>query len=117
MILKLWNHFESSTAQNLDVFLVETMDKYFDSVCELDIMYHIDKAYYIVDEMVANGAIVESNKANILKPLALMDKEQKKEEQVNRGQRKVKKKGYQKQKKEEYRKKQPEKKRPRGRIH
>jgi AP-4 complex subunit sigma-1 len=60
--------------------LVETMDKYFDSVCELDIMYHIDKAYYIVDEMVANGAIVESNKANILKPLALMDKEQKKEE-------------------------------------
>ena len=24
--------------------LVETMDKYFDSVCELDIMYHIDKA-------------------------------------------------------------------------
>ena len=60
--------------------LVETMDKYFDSVCELDIMYHIDKAYYIVDEMVANGAIVESNKVNIIKPLALLDKEIKKEE-------------------------------------
>ena len=54
--------------------LVETMDKYFDSVCELDIMFHIEKAYYIVDEMVANGAIVENNKSNILKPLALMDK-------------------------------------------
>jgi AP-4 complex subunit sigma-1 len=54
--------------------LVETMDKYFDSVCELDIMFHIDKAYYIVDEMVANGAIVENNKSNIVKPLALMDK-------------------------------------------
>ena len=54
--------------------LVETMDKYFDSVCELDIMFHIDKAYYIVDEMVANGSIVENNKSNILKPLALMDK-------------------------------------------
>ena len=54
--------------------LVETMDKYFDSVCELDIMYHIDKAYYIVDEMVANGYIVENNKSNILKPVTLMDK-------------------------------------------
>ena len=48
------------------------MDKYFESVCELDIMFHIEKAYYIVDEMVANGAIVENNKANILKPLTLM---------------------------------------------
>lgn len=37
-------------------------------------MFHIDKAHYIVDEMVANGSIVENNKANILKPLALMDK-------------------------------------------
>mmetsp|Transcript_18265 Transcript_18265/g.30632 ORF Transcript_18265/g.30632 Transcript_18265/m.30632 type:complete len:154 (-) Transcript_18265:303-764(-) len=54
--------------------LVETMDKYFESVCELDIMFHIEKAHYIVDEMVANGAIVENNKSNILKPLGLMDK-------------------------------------------
>jgi AP-4 complex subunit sigma-1 len=53
--------------------LVETMDKYFDSVCELDIMFHIEKAHYIVDEMVCNGMIVENNKVNILKPLALMD--------------------------------------------
>jgi AP-4 complex subunit sigma-1 len=37
-------------------------------------MFHIEKAHYIVDEMVANGAIVENNKVNILKPLQLMDK-------------------------------------------
>lgn len=37
-------------------------------------MFHIEKAHYIVDEMVSNGFIVENNKANILKPLALMDK-------------------------------------------
>ena len=36
-------------------------------------MFHIEKAHYIVDEMVANGVIVENNKANILRPLALMD--------------------------------------------
>lgn len=50
------------------------MDKYFESVCELDIMFHIEKAHYIVDEMVSNGYIIENNKTNILKPLALMDK-------------------------------------------
>ena len=60
--------------------LVETMDTYFESVCELDIMYHIEKAHYIVNEMVANGVIIENNKANILKPLIMMDKVQEKEE-------------------------------------
>ena len=34
--------------------LVETLDRYFDSVCELDIMYHIEKAHYIVNEAAAN---------------------------------------------------------------
>lgn len=56
--------------------LVETMDTYFESVCELDIMYHIEKAHYIVNEMVANGVIVENNKANILNSLIMMDKAQ-----------------------------------------
>jgi AP-4 complex subunit sigma-1 len=37
-------------------------------------MYHIEKAHYIVGEMVSNGSIVENNKTNILKSLALMDK-------------------------------------------
>ena len=53
--------------------LVETMDKYFESVCELDIMFHIEKAHYIVNEMVSNGVIVDNNKVNILRPLQLMD--------------------------------------------
>jgi len=64
--------------------LVETMDKYFESVCELDIMFHIEKAHYIVDEMVANGAIVENNKVNILKTLALIDKSASNEESIFR---------------------------------
>eukprot|EP01041_Mallomonas_annulata_P013678 gene13678-29081_t len=54
--------------------LVETMDKYFESVCELDIMFNIEKAHYIVDEMVSNGVIIENNKSIILKPIQLLDK-------------------------------------------
>jgi hypothetical protein len=48
----------------------------------VQIMFHIEKAHYIVDEMVANGAIVENNKANILKPLALMDKSSQEESSI-----------------------------------
>ena len=35
--------------------LVETLDRYFENVCELDIMNHLDKAHFIVDEMIVNG--------------------------------------------------------------
>lgn len=54
--------------------LVETLDKYFESVCELDIMFNLEKAHFIVDEMVVNGHIVDANKANVLRPIALMEK-------------------------------------------
>jgi len=42
--------------------------------CELDIMFNLEKAHFIVDEMFMNGCIVETNKANILKPVVLLDK-------------------------------------------
>ena len=54
--------------------LVETLDKYFENVCELDIMFNIEKAHMILDEMVANGHIAEMNRTNILQPLVLMEK-------------------------------------------
>ena len=54
--------------------LVETLDKYFESVCELDIMFNIEKAHIILDEMVQNGCIVDTNKYNALNPLYLMEK-------------------------------------------
>ncbi|KAJ0398240.1 hypothetical protein P43SY_000340 [Pythium insidiosum] len=50
--------------------LVETMDKYFESV----IMFNLEKAHFILDEMVMNGYIVEANKISILKPIHLMEK-------------------------------------------
>jgi AP-4 complex subunit sigma-1 len=31
---------------------VETLDKYFENVCELDIMFNIEKAHFILEEMV-----------------------------------------------------------------
>ena len=33
-------------------------------------MFNIEKAHLIIDEMVMNGCIVETNKANILNPVS-----------------------------------------------
>jgi AP-4 complex subunit sigma-1 len=93
--------------------LVETLDRWFSNVCELDIMFgletvsvagggtgeggggggapgqtatalclrgtdvagnHSAQAHYILDEMLANGCVVETNKHNILAPIQLLEK-------------------------------------------
>eukprot|EP01095_Lingulamoeba_sp_RSL-Kostka_P008027 TRINITY_DN2630_c0_g1_i1.p1 TRINITY_DN2630_c0_g1~~TRINITY_DN2630_c0_g1_i1.p1 ORF type:complete len:146 (+),score=12.34 TRINITY_DN2630_c0_g1_i1:77-514(+) len=53
--------------------VVETFDGYFESVCELDIMFNLEKAHFILDEMISNGMIIETNKMTILKPIQLID--------------------------------------------
>jgi hypothetical protein len=37
--------------------------------CELDIMFNLEKAHFILDEMVMNGCIIETNKNNVLAPV------------------------------------------------
>ena len=53
--------------------IVETLDKYFENVCELDMMFFFDRVHFIVDEMIVNGFLVDANKANALAPLRLLD--------------------------------------------
>ena len=48
---------------------VETLDKYFGSVCELDVVYNFHKVYTVLDELLVGGEIVETSKLNILKKL------------------------------------------------
>lgn len=36
---------------------VEVLDKYFNSVCELDLIFNFHKAYYILDELLMSGHI------------------------------------------------------------
>lgn len=54
--------------------LVETLDKYFENVCELDIMYNLEKAHIIVQEFILNGYIIDCNKSNILMQIQHYDK-------------------------------------------
>ena len=40
----------------------------------LQIMFNIDKAHMILDEMIINGEITETNKDRVLAPVAVLDR-------------------------------------------
>ncbi|XP_055339116.1 AP-1 complex subunit sigma-2-like [Paramacrobiotus metropolitanus] len=52
---------------------VELLDKYFGSVCELDIIFNFEKAYFILDEFILAGEVQETSKKNVLKAVAAQD--------------------------------------------
>lgn len=45
---------------------VESLDQCFESVCELDLIFHSDKVHYIVDEIIMAGMVLETNLNNIV---------------------------------------------------
>jgi|Transcript_4726 AP-3 complex subunit sigma len=45
---------------------VETLDRVFDSVCELDIIFGMDKAGTVLDEMVCGGMVIETSTSSVL---------------------------------------------------
>eukprot|EP00041_Stephanoeca_diplocostata_P007834 m.112948 g.112948 ORF g.112948 m.112948 type:complete len:160 (-) comp17052_c0_seq1:346-825(-) len=52
---------------------VELLDKYFGSVCELDIIFNYEKAYFMLDELLISGEMQETSKKNILKAVSTQD--------------------------------------------
>ena len=45
---------------------VEALDKCFENVCELDLIFHSDKVHYVLDEIIMAGMVLETNIINIL---------------------------------------------------
>jgi hypothetical protein len=52
---------------------VEQMDKYYGNVCELDIIFNFQKAYFILDELLLAGEMQESSKKNVLRCISQED--------------------------------------------
>jgi len=52
---------------------VELLDKYFGNVCELDIIFNFEKAYYMLDELIIGGAIQETSKKKVLSAVQAQD--------------------------------------------
>merc|ERR1712157_106727 len=53
---------------------VESLDRSFENVCELDLIFHSDKVHYILDEIIMGGMVLETNKEEILRCLDGMNK-------------------------------------------
>lgn len=49
------------------------MDKYYGNVCELDIIFNFQKAYFILDELLLAGELQESSKKNVLRCIGQQD--------------------------------------------
>lgn len=45
---------------------VEALDRIFENVCELDLIFHSDKVNYILDEIIMAGMVLETNINEIL---------------------------------------------------
>ncbi|KAI7695636.1 hypothetical protein SSS_10494 [Sarcoptes scabiei] len=45
---------------------VETLDKCFENVCELDLIFHVDKVHNILNELVMGGMVLETNMTEII---------------------------------------------------
>lgn len=52
---------------------VEQMDKYYGNVCELDIIFNFQKAYYILDELLIAGELHDSSKRDPIRRISQQD--------------------------------------------
>ncbi|KAK6105418.1 adaptin or adaptin-related protein protein 8, putative [Brugia malayi] len=58
---------------------VETLDRCFENVCELDLIFHVDKVHHILDELVMGGMVLETNMTEILLRIQEQEKIEKEE--------------------------------------
>uniref|UniRef100_G3NS88 AP complex mu/sigma subunit domain-containing protein n=1 Tax=Gasterosteus aculeatus aculeatus TaxID=481459 RepID=G3NS88_GASAC len=58
---------------------VETLDKCFENVCELDLIFHVDKVHNILAEMVMGGMVLETNMNEIITQVDSQNKMEKSE--------------------------------------
>ncbi|KAE8618152.1 hypothetical protein XENTR_v10009289 [Xenopus tropicalis] len=58
---------------------VETLDKCFENVCELDLIFNVDKVHYILHEMVMGGMVLETNMSEVITQVEAQSKLEKSE--------------------------------------
>lgn len=48
---------------------VEALDKCFENVCELDLIFHSDRVHYVLDDIIMGGMVLETNINSILQSI------------------------------------------------
>ena len=61
---------------------VESLDTCFKDVCELDLIFNMEKIHYILDEIIQGGMVIETRKEEILKAVNEMKAKEASEEQL-----------------------------------
>lgn len=58
---------------------METLDRCFENVCELDLIFHVDRVHNILQEMCMGGMVLETNMSEILTHVEAQNKLEKSE--------------------------------------
>ena len=45
---------------------MEALDRSFENVCELDLIFHSDKCHYVLDEIIIGGLVLDTSITNIM---------------------------------------------------
>merc|ERR1719238_1416553 len=53
---------------------VEVLDGFFSNVCELDLVFHFDRVYHILDELLLAGEVSETSQRKIQEQLKITEK-------------------------------------------
>ncbi|KAI9496067.1 AP-2 complex subunit sigma [Zychaea mexicana] len=64
---------------------VESLDRCFENVCELDLIFHFDEVHHILSEIVQGGMVLETNMNEIVAAINEMNKAKKKSGSVSTG--------------------------------
>eukprot|EP01100_Stratorugosa_tubuloviscum_P005773 TRINITY_DN2557_c0_g1_i1.p1 TRINITY_DN2557_c0_g1~~TRINITY_DN2557_c0_g1_i1.p1 ORF type:complete len:166 (+),score=66.81 TRINITY_DN2557_c0_g1_i1:70-567(+) len=62
---------------------VESLDKTFENVCELDLIFNMDKIHFVLDEIVMGGLVLETNINEINEALTNQNKLEKNEDPLS----------------------------------
>merc|ERR1711988_495209 len=58
---------------------VETLNKCFEDVCELDLIFQVEKVHHVMDEVVMGGMVLETSLSDIVEAVDAQSKIEKKE--------------------------------------
>ncbi|VDL59239.1 unnamed protein product [Hymenolepis diminuta] len=59
---------------------VESLDKSFESVCELDLIFHSDKVHFLLNELIIGGVVLETHISEIIRHNEEQNKQEKQEQ-------------------------------------
>ncbi|KAG2184995.1 hypothetical protein INT43_000908 [Umbelopsis isabellina] len=64
---------------------VESLDRCFENVCELDLIFHFEEVHHILSEIVQGGMVLETNMTEIVTAIGELNKMKKKNGAISAG--------------------------------